>query len=202
MQTFEILDFAVQSVYYNEKTKRNTRIGGEEMVDEKSISDVNMKIPGSSNDLLLTALEKSGVGKVELAHRVGWTPQRLSNKLKRNSLYADEFLMLLDEIGIDIKLVIRETGTVIKPLAQKIGPRVNMIVGGVRYDTANSNAVASDFFADGVNKYKDGRARELYVNKKGEYFFAEYVEWDSKQNRIVPVPAEVALKFAEKYCQK
>lgn len=202
MQTCEILDFIGHSVYYSEKMIRNTPIGGEIMPDARDLVIADVKSPGISNNLLLSALEETDVMKTELAKRVGWTPQRLSNKLKRNSLSADEFIMLLDEIGVDVKLVVRDTGVVVKPTMKKVGVRINMVVDGVRYDTANSHAIANDFYSDGENEYTDGRARELYVNKKGEYFFAEYVEWDQNQNRIVPVPAAEAMKFAEKYCEK
>ena len=52
----------------------------------------------------------------------------------------------------------------------------------------------------GVSEYKDGEACELYVDKKGRYFMAEYHE-DGK-DRIRSVSPSVAAAFIEKYGTK
>ena len=73
------------------------------------------------------------------------------------------------------------------------------MVDRVTYDTAASNAISNNFYADGVNEYTDGKAMELYIDKEGRYFFAEYSNWEGGKDRISPVSAAEAAAFIEKY---
>ena len=73
------------------------------------------------------------------------------------------------------------------------------MVDRVIYDTAASEAIANDFWADGENEYNDGKALELYIDKENRYFFAEYSSWEGVKDRICPVSAEDAATFIEKY---
>ena len=73
-------------------------------------------------------------------------------------------------------------------------------VDKVFYDTGAADALSNSFYEDGVSEYKDGEACELYVDKKGRYFMAEYHE-DGK-DRIRSVSPSVAAAFIEKYGTK
>ena len=73
------------------------------------------------------------------------------------------------------------------------------MVDRIIYDTASSDAIANNFYADGENEYTDGKALELYMDKEGRYFFAEYSSWEGVKDRITPVNAEAAASFIEKY---
>ena len=98
-------------------------------------------------------------------------------------------------MGIDVEFRVRETGKVIKIRVPGMGQRVRCMVDKVIYDTAASDALANNFYADGVNMFTDGKAMELYVDKEGRYFFAEYSDWVGVKDRITPVSASVAAAF-------
>lgn len=153
----------------------------------------------TSKEILAVALKETGKTQAEAARAVGWSPQQLSSRLVRNSLRADELLNLLEGIGIDFNLVSRETGKTVKLHITGAGRRVKAMVDRVIYDTAMSDAIANNFYADGENEYTDGKALELYIDKEGRYFFAEYSNWDGVKDRITPVSAKDAAAFIEKY---
>lgn len=153
----------------------------------------------SSKEILKAACKATGVTQNEGARRIGLTKQQLSSKIMRGTLRADEFLELLDAIGIDVEFKVRETDSAIKILIPGMGTRVRCMVDKVIYDTAASDALSNNFYADGVNKFTDGKAMELYIDKEGRYFFAEYSEWEGVKDRITPVSASVAAAFIEKY---
>ncbi len=151
----------------------------------------------TSKDALMSAMNRTGHTQESAAKLVGWAGQQISQRLRRNSMRADEFLALMDAIGVDVTFTVRKTGEVLKDHKPGHGRRLKMTVDKVMYDTAGSYAIANSFFEDGVNEYADGEACELYVDKKGRYFMAEYHE-DGK-DKIRPVTASVAAAFIEKY---
>lgn len=150
-----------------------------------------------ANELIAAALKATNKSQAAAAASVGWVPQQLSGKLIRRSLRADEFLELLEAIGVEITLTVKETGKQIKEQRFGAGRRVKAMVDRVIYDTAASNALSNNFFADGVNQYTDGKARELYIDNEGRYFFAEYSAWEGAKDRITPVSAEDAAVFIQ-----
>lgn len=152
-----------------------------------------------SKEALAAALKETGKTQAEAATKLGWSPQQLSARLVRNSLRADEFLDLMDAIGIDVVLKLQGTGSEVKAHISGAGRRVRRMVNKITYDTAASDALANNFYADGKNEYSDGKAMELYVDKDGRYFFAEYTNWEGAEDRITPVTANDAAAFIEKY---
>ena len=153
----------------------------------------------TAKEYVKAALRSARLSQADATKRVGWVPQQLSSRLARGSMRADEFLALMDAIGIDVKLFNRETG---KPVVEHVpgeGRRVVQMVDGCRYDTAKADALANNFFADGQNKYNDGIALELYEDVDGRYFFAEYTTHVGAKDRIVPTDAEGAAAFIRKY---
>jgi len=174
------IDFVSGSVYDTEKEPN----GGGKM---------------TSKELLTAAFKATNTAQGDGAKKIGWTKQQLSSKLVRNSLRADEFLAILDAIGVDIEFKVRETGQPVTARIPGAGRRVRRMVDKVIYDTAAADALANNFYADGVNEYVDGRAMELYIDKEGRYFFAEYSEWEGTKDRITPVTANAAATFIEKY---
>lgn len=177
----EALDNLSVLVYDEENTEMD---GGEKM---------------TSKELLAAALRDTGKTQAAAAAKVGWTPQQLSSRLSRNSLRADELLELLEGLGIELTMTVKETGKVVRSHIQGAGRRVKGMVDRVTYDTASSDALANNFYADGVNEYTDGKALELYIDREGRYFFAEYSSWDGVKDRITPVTPETAAAFIEKY---
>lgn len=177
----ETLDNLSVLVYYEENTEMD---GGEKM---------------TSKELLAAALRDTGKTQAEAAAKIGWVPQQLSARLTRNSLRADELLDLLEGLGIELTMTVKETGKVIRSHIQGAGRRVKAMVDRVTYDTASSDALANNFYADGVNEYTDGKALELYIDREGRYFFAEYSSWEGVKDRVTPVTPETAAAFIEKY---
>lgn len=153
----------------------------------------------TSKEMIAAALKETGKTQAEAAKSVGWCPQQLSSRLVRNSLRADELLNLLDGIGVDFNLISRKTGKPVRLNIQGMGRRVKMMVDRVNYDTAMSDAIANNFYADGENEYTDGKALELYIDREGRYFFAEYSNWEGVKDRISPVSGKDAAAFIEKY---
>lgn len=153
----------------------------------------------TSRELLAAALKESGKTQAEAAKSVNWVPQQLSSRLVRNSLRADEFLALLEGIGVELTLTVKDTGKTVKTHIAGAGQRVRAMVDRVIYDTAESDALANNFYEDGENKFADGEALELYIDKEGRYFFAEYYEDETKKSRITPVAAKVAAAFIREY---
>ena len=174
------IDFISSSVYDN----KNVPSGG-----------VKMK----SKDVISAALKEIGISQAEGAKSIDWSPQRLSRKIVEGTLRADDFLRLMDAIGVDVEFKARSSGNVIKARKAGAGRKVSCMVNKVIYNTAASDALANNFYADGVNEYTDGRARELYVDKEGRYFFAEYSTWEGQKDLIIPVGANEAAAFIEKY---
>lgn len=176
----ENIDFIHASVYHEE----NTQNGGGMM---------------TAKEILTAAVKDLGITQADAAKEVGQTPQQLNGKFMRNSLRADEFLEILDAIGIDVEYTVRSTGKKVRARANGYGRRVRCMVDRVIYDTAASEAIANNFWADGENEYNDGKALELYIDRENRYFFAEYSSWEGVKDRICPVSAEDAATFIEKY---
>ena len=179
----ETLDNFTEMVY-DGNSQNDTSYGGDLM---------------KANDVLAAALRATRKTQAEAAARVGWMPQQLNARLVRNSMRADEFLNLLEGLGIEITLTVKETGEVVRTHIPGAGRRVKGMVDRIIYDTAASDALANNFYADGVNEYTDGKALELYIDKEGRYFFAEYTNWEGGKDRISPVSARDAAAFIEKY---
>lgn len=184
MVDFEESIDKISNLVYDDSNDTETSNGGEGM---------------NAKDMLLAALRETKTTQAEAATKVGWMPQQLSQRIVRNSIRADDFLSLLEAIGIEVTLTVRDTGNPVRVYVKGAGRRVKAMVDRVTYDTAASNAISNNFYADGVNEYTDGKAMELYIDKEGRYFFAEYSNWEGGKDRIGPVSAAEAAAFIEKY---
>ena len=153
----------------------------------------------TSREALDAALRITGNKQAEAATKIGWTPQQLNARLTRNTLRADEFLEIMNAIGVDVTFTVRETGEKINAHIRGVGRRVRAMVDRVVYDTEASDALANSFYADGLNEYRDGIAFELYIDREGRYFFVEYTCLDGVKDRITPITASDAAKFIERY---
>ena len=153
----------------------------------------------NTRDILETVMRDTDLTQADIAKQIGWTPQRLSAKLTRNSLRADELLMILDAAGVDVRLFRCGTDEELKPHKVGAGRRVRCMVDHVLYDTSESDALSNNFYADGKNEFLDGRAMELYIDREGRYFFAEYTNWEGAKDRITPVTAKDAAAFISRY---
>lgn len=152
----------------------------------------------TAREAVYTALWRTGQSQAEIARKIGWTIMQLNGKLMRDTLRAEDFLTIMDAIGIDVTFTLKGTGEVLEPQVSGVGRKVRQMVDGVIYDTSKAYAISNSFWDDGVNKYdKDGRAQELYYDFDGRYFIAEYSTWNSVKDRIVPVTSDEAEKFIQ-----
>lgn len=178
----ENVDFASVSMYHSKH--RDTRNGGEEM---------------TSRELMDAALVKTKTTQAGLARQMGWTPQNFNLRLNRNSIRADEFLAIMDALGVDVTFTMRESGEILKPHVRGHGRRLCGNCDKITFDTAAAEAISNSFYEDGVNEFNaDGEAAELYVDSEGRYFMAEY-HMDSSKDRLRTVQSSVAAAFVEKY---
>lgn len=152
-------------------------------------------------DSLAVALRATNTTQAEAAARVGWVPQQLSSRITRNSLKADEFLEILEAIGVEVVFVDKSTGLAINLASPK--RRVKKMVNRVIYNNVAATYVADNFYADGENEYgEDGYATELFVDKEGRYFFVDYHKDDPKQDEIRVTSKSAVDDFIEKYGKK
>lgn len=149
-------------------------------------------------DALAVALRETNTTQAEAAARLGWVPQQLSSRLVRGSLKADEFLDILEAIGVEITLTSKETGRVINLTILK--RRVKKMVDRVIYNNVAATSVANNFYADGENEFgEDGYATELFVDKEERYFFVDYHAEDPKKDKIRVTSKSAVDDFIEKY---
>ena len=107
----------------------------------------------TSKEVIAAALKATGHTQAEAAAKMGWVGQQLSARLMRNSMRADELLKFMDVLGIDVTFTVRETGEILKAHIAGAGRRVRGMVNKVIYDTESADALANNFYADGVNEY-------------------------------------------------
>lgn len=149
-------------------------------------------------DAVAAVLRETGKTQAEAAKLMDWVPQQLSDRLVRNSLRADEFFKLLDILGIDFHMTVRETGQPVWPKSPR--RRVKGMAKKVIYDTALSGSVSNNFYADGVNEYdRYGVATELFIDREGRYFFVDYYRDDPSKDEIRVMPMSCVEDFIKKY---
>ncbi|MCX4355898.1 MAG: hypothetical protein OSJ43_06690 [Oscillospiraceae bacterium] len=153
----------------------------------------------ASKEILEAVLRDTGTSKAAAASKIGWLPQTLSNKLRMKTMRADEFLELMEALGVSITYTLKETGTAVRVRIPGAGRKVRKMVDGIIYDTAAASAISNNFYSDGVNEYTDGMARELYKDSDNRFFFAEYSSLEGVNDRIIPITANDAADFIKKY---
>lgn len=153
----------------------------------------------NAKDTITAALKSVGLTQKEAAAKIGWSPYQINAKIAKGTIRADAFLNLMDSIGVDVTLTNRATGKEIRMPTEGVGRRVKAMVDRVIYDTAASDALANNFYADGKNEYSDGMAMELYIDQNGRYFFACYSNLEGVKDRILPISASDAATFIRRY---
>ena len=64
----------------------------------------------TAQEALTAALVATGHTQAEGAKAIGWQAQRLNQRLIRGSLKVEELFQILDAIGVDFHMTVRETG--------------------------------------------------------------------------------------------
>lgn len=133
-------------------------------------------------------INRSGTLNKDVAEHLGCTPAALSNKLRRNTLTAEEFMKIIEFLGYEMKIVNAETSNEIKERKRGIGERLRMMVNGIKYDTYNADAV-------GHSEPGGDIFYELYKDEKDRYFVAAYMNWENGVNSISPISEGAAKEM-------
>lgn len=139
-------------------------------------------------------ISRSDKQQKEIAQMMGWTPQLLCNKLRKNNLSAEEFISLLGKLGYEIKIVSTDNRDETTPMKRGVGKRLKMMVNGVKYDTYKADAICH---SDETENY----FLELYKDIEGRYFVAQYVMWEGGVSSITPISEEDAQVMMGKFAQ-
>lgn len=137
-------------------------------------------------------IERSTLRQKDVADKMGWTQQSISNKFRRNTLSAEEFRKIIEILGFEIKIVVNETSEEIKTRRKGVGERLQLMVNGVRYDTYKAGAICHSDESEEI-------FYELYQDIEGRYFVAQYVKWDGGVSSISPIGKEDAEKLMKKF---
>ena len=141
----------------------------------------------SVSDVIKQAISESEKQQKEVAAHMGWTPQNFANRLKNNTVDADEWVAIAKFLGYEVKMVNVE-GESLKEKRKGVGSRVVQMVGGVTYDTDKSDAICH------TNEFV-GSFFELYEDPEGRKFLVLYATWLECSGIVMPVGEPDAQKF-------
>lgn len=133
------------------------------------------------------ALECGEKTHYDVARSMGVSERLFTRRLNSGTFTAEQFLQICDICGVDVRLVLRRNEADIFAQCAGVGKRVRRVVNGMVYDTEHAVAMSNNFDASVIP------ARELYRDRDGNYFFAEYS--GTERDKIVPCDSEDAAKF-------
>lgn len=137
----------------------------------------------SVSDIIKKAIEDSPHQQKEVAAHMGWTPQNFQNRLRNNTIDADEWVEIARYLGYKVTMVPDEeiAGQ------QAKGQATRQMVGGIIYDTKAAKAICHS------SKFV-GTFFELYRTETGDFFIVMYSKWLEK-GQIIPVSPAHAEEF-------
>lgn len=169
------------------------------LYDERE-SASNGGVAMTAQEALTAALVATGHTQAEGAKAIGWQAQRLNQRLIRGSLKVEELFQILDAIGVDFHMTVRETGKPVRIHTPGYGRRIRAMSDRVMYDTSTSDALSNSFYEDGEHEFNaDGRASELYIDREGRYFLAKYSNVEGEKDKVQAISGDLAAAFIEKY---
>ena len=160
---------------------------------------ISIELGGNDMNIAETVKElikMSDLQQAQIARLMDWTPQNLSNRLGRNTLYAEDFVKLLDVLGYKMIIVEKESEEEVKTRKRGKAPRLQKMVNGVKYDTYRADAIC---YKETV---KDCMFHELYRTDDGEYFLVQVMLYEGGVDSIAPVSKEAAnilISFMKEY---
>lgn len=95
----------------------------------------------SVSEMIKQAIATKGLQQKDIAAKMGWSPQNFTNRLKNNTIDAEEWIKLARFIGYEIQMVDVATDTVLKLRRNSSGPRVVQMIDGYSYDTDKADAL-------------------------------------------------------------
>lgn len=142
----------------------------------------------TASDQCKKLIERSDMLQKDVAKAMGWTEASLCNRFRRNSLSAEEFMKIMDILGFEIQIVCKGTQEEVKLRKTGVGPRLKMMVNGIKYDTFKSDAICH---TDENQPCYD----EVYRDEEGRYFVAHYVNWEGGTSSISPISKDDVQKL-------
>ena len=144
----------------------------------------NMK----ASEIIKTAILASDKKQKDVAEKMGWSQQNFANKLRNNTIDADEWLSISHTLGYELKMVSKNNFT-LEIQNRGFYPRAQQIVDGYAYDTEKGTAICRTPKMAGVclELYKDLPSNRLYI--------VIYYNWGQQKEFIVPVTEQEAHEF-------
>lgn len=140
------------------------------------------------SEIIKTAIQSSDTQQKEVARKMGWSPQSFANRLKKNTIDADEWVAIAHILGYELKMVSQD-GASLKPKRKGFGPRVQQMVDGYAYDTEKADAICRTPKVAGgsFEMYRDLTSRQFYI--------VIYCDWGTQTGIVTPVTDEEAREF-------
>lgn len=140
------------------------------------------------SEIIKTAIQSSDTQQKEVAQKMGWSPQSFANRLKKNTIDADEWVAIAHILGYELKMVSQD-GASLKAKRKGFGPRVQQMVDGYAYDTEKADAICRTPKVAGgsFEMYRDLTTRQFYI--------VIYCDWGTQTGIVTPVTDEEAREF-------
>ena len=140
------------------------------------------------SEIIKTAILSSDTKQKEVANKMGWSPQSFANRLKKNTINADEWVSIAHILGYELKMVSQD-GSSIQAKRKGFGPRVQQMVDGYAYDTEKADAICR-------TPKVAGGSFELYRDLTNQQFYIViYCDWGAQTGIVTPVTDEEARAF-------
>ncbi len=151
---------------------------------KKEFTGGEMKV----SDIIKTAIVSSDKQQTEVASRMGWSRQAFSNRLRNNTISADEWVAISQILGYDLKMV-SKNGLEAKPKTRGVYPRAQQVVDGYLYDTERATSICR-------TPKMAGGCFELYRDlPTRQYFIVIYCDWGSQGELVTPITEQEAKDF-------
>ena len=120
----------------------------------------------TASEMITHAIEDRGVYKKDVASKMGWSAANLTNKLRRNTITADEFIKLADILGFNVQMANKGIELPVKKKTSRIGSRIVATVGDEQFDNSSAAQICHKTSSLSVDK-------ELYLDK-GKFFIVTH----------------------------
>ena len=140
------------------------------------------------SEMIKTAILSSEKQQKEVAEQMGWSPQSFANRLKKNTIDADEWVSIAHILGYELKMVARD-GKSVQAKRKGFGPRVQQMVEGYAYDTEKADAICRTPKVAGgcFELYRDLMTRQFYI--------VVSCSWGKQNGIVIPITKDEAKEF-------
>lgn len=140
------------------------------------------------SDIILAAIAEKRIAKGDIAKKMGWSSQSFSNRLKKNTIDADEWVKIAAILGYEVRMIEKTTGELYDVPNKGVGPKVVKMINGVTYDTEKARAIIH-------TPRIFGCFHELYRLFNDGYFIVTYYDMEGADPAVTPISEEDAKVF-------